>query len=159
MRLLVCLLPILPYTFNVHTRWLYALIKGVKADLYFFFCNATARSIRCDGLRRICYVANTSQDVAALRKTHFAMCVYWFENTFEHFVVCVISFGGASLRRNPYVHNDCPGSAGLGNTSLCILPNVFSWSILLPDDCCLHEALSCNKCFELTQFYFLFSFF
>ena len=37
--------------------------------IYFIFCEATAR---CDGLRWICYVANTSQDVASLRKTHFA---------------------------------------------------------------------------------------
>ena len=42
---------------------------SLKADLYFFFCDATAR---CDGLRRICDIANTSQDVANLRKTHFA---------------------------------------------------------------------------------------
>ena len=25
--------------------------------------------------------------------------------------------------------------------------------LLLPDDCCLHETLSCNKGFELTHFY------
>ena len=149
--MLVCLLPVLRYTFNVHIRWLYALIKGLKADLYFFFCNATVRPIRCDGLWRICDVANTSQDVANLCKTHFRMCVCWFEKTFEHFVIA--TFGGTSLRGNPYVHNDCPGSARLGNTSLCILPNFFSWSILLPDDCCLHETLSCNKYFELIQFY------
>ena len=83
MRVLVCLLPVLPYTFDVLIRWLYAFIKDIKADLRFMFCDATAR---CDGLpvRRICDVANTSQKVANLRKTHFVMCVCWFENTFEH---------------------------------------------------------------------------
>ena len=30
--------------------------------------------------------------------------------------------------------------------------NVCYNSILLPDDCCLHETLSCNKGFELTHF-------
>ena len=85
MRVLVCLLPVLPYAFNVHIRWLYAPIKGLKADLYFFFflrCDSPMR----DGLRRIRDVANTSQDVANtsqdvanLRKTHFSMCVRWFE--------------------------------------------------------------------------------
>ena len=29
---------------------------------------------------------------------------------------------------------------------------LFSWSVLLPDDCSLHETLSCNKGFELTHF-------
>ena len=102
------LLPVLPYTFNVHIRWLYALIKGLKADLYFiFFCDATAR---CDSLRRICDIANTSQDVASLRKPHLEMCIYWFENTFEHLVV--VRIGGASTGQPLR-----PGSAGLGNAS------------------------------------------
>ena len=50
MRLLVCLLPVLPYTFNVHIRWL--------------------------------------------------------------MVKVAVGTGGASTGQ-PYVHNDCPGSAGL----------------------------------------------
>ena len=52
--------------------------------------NATARA--CD---RICNVASSSQDIANLRKTHFAMCICRFENTFEQKKV-VISIGGAS---------------------------------------------------------------
>ena len=42
--------------------------------------------------------------------------------------------------------------------AIYILPNFLSQgSILLPDDCCLHETLSCNKGFELTHFYVWFS--
>ena len=53
------------------------------------------------------------------------MCVCWFENTFEHLVVVGIGAAGVQVRGNPYVHNDCPGSAGLGNAS-----NVYcAWTV------------------------------
>ena len=92
----VCLLPVLPYTFNVHIRWLYAHFK----DDFFAMRQRNAKA-RCDGLRRTCDVANTSQDVANLRKTHFAMCVCWFEKTFEHLVVVSISPRGSEYGATP----------------------------------------------------------
>ena len=52
MRLLVCLLPVLPYTFNVHFRWLYAPIKGLKVKgrfiFLFFFAMRQPDATACD---------------------------------------------------------------------------------------------------------------
>ena len=53
--LFVCLLPVLPYTLNVHIWGLYVFMKGLKADLYFiFFAMRQPDATACD-------VANTSQ--------------------------------------------------------------------------------------------------
>ena len=37
------------------------------------------------------------------------------------------------------------------SSRLCVTYFSFSWSILLPEDCYLHETWSCNKCFEVQR--------
>ena len=82
--------------------------------LHFLRCDSPMR----DGLRRIC-------DVAGHRKPSqnpFRNCVFVGLRTPYKKHLVAVSIGpraaGVRVRGNPYVYNDCPGSAGLGNASL-----------------------------------------
>ena len=94
----------------------YKRLKG-RFTLFFLRCLSPMR----DGLRRICESQirrKTSQTFYS--QNPFSCAFVGLRTPLNNYMV--VSIGGASRSGygqpvNPYVHNDCPGSAGLGNAS------------------------------------------
>ena len=110
----VCLLPVLPYTFNVHIRWLYAFMKGLEADLYFLFvrCNTAIRQpVRATDLRR--YVVNASVSIFSLL---VALCST--SHTYVHSAFFVMDYSCTTCTQmvNPLKKVILPG---LNSRALC----------------------------------------
>ena len=78
----VCLLPVLPYTFNVHIRWLYAFINGECAFVGLFVAMRPVPTLRArahrDGYGDIAYAPNPAKKmrdkVATVRKRRHCVC-------------------------------------------------------------------------------------